>query len=207
MPNVIFDSTQGLDFEWDYPDPPEISYRFLRLQHAFEDTLILTEQLAEIAREDIQQHFLTETDPQGKAWEPLVEPAENQVGILRLSEDMYHAAVQNAIVSDERHVYFEADVLPPYWVYHEQPGGGSQRIPRRSFIGLSSAAKFDMEVAAANWLNNVIDYVYEEPMVRVGMGHYVSAGEVTGYHAGGIQLGSRGFIQVGRYKGKFVKIK
>src|SRR5574337_334485 len=86
MPNVIFDSTQGLDFEWDYPDPPEISYRFLRLQHAFEDTLILTEQLAEIAREDIQQHFLTETDPQGKAWEPLVEPAENQVEFCVLAK-------------------------------------------------------------------------------------------------------------------------
>lgn len=153
--SITFPSTTGLKFEWQYPDPPEIEYRLLALERYFENTEVLAQTAMRELQEDMELRFQMEVDPNGRPWEPLKQPAKDQVGILRLSEDMYHAAVDDqAWTASPVGVFFDTGELPPYWVYHEQPeGGGNQRIPRRAFIGASDSAQSQIEDMADVWMN------------------------------------------------------
>lgn len=123
MPLFSFPANTRLRFDWEYPEPPEINYRLAVIQRNLEETQVLAEAAAEVAQTDIREHFYTETDPQGRPWEPLKKPAPDQVGILRLSEDLFHAATADeAFQATPAGVFYRTDVLPDYWVYHEQPG-------------------------------------------------------------------------------------
>lgn len=213
MPPVSYPPTMGLvgpglRFQWDYPDPLRVSYKLAELEYHFVNPYGLTLALEAEAREDMRERFLDETDPEGRPWEELKKPAKDQIGILRLTEEMYEKAMSDEAWDASRTgVYFDTSVLPKYWAFHEQPEGeGGQRIPRRSFVGLSSEYREKMTFIAEGWLEEVIDDVVEGPIVeRFGASFGLSA---KGEFVYGIPLGSRGFVPVGRgYGGMFVSLK
>lgn len=154
MPPVSFPATTGLRFDWLYPEPPVINYQLLQLEKYLANTEVLAQEAMKIAQADMDEHFQTETDPEGNAWEELERPAENQIGILALTDYMHERAISDeAWTATPQGVFFRTDVLPDYWVFHEQPEGqGAQRIPRRSFIGYSADAERRVEGIAEAWL-------------------------------------------------------
>jgi len=169
MPPVSFPATVGLDFEWLEPGPAAINFQLVAMEEYLEDTQALAELAQAAAQVDMARHFVTETDPSGNPWTPLVQPAPDQQGILQLTGEM-----RDVSISDEPWtatpvgVFFNTGVLPDYWRYHEQPEGGGQRIPQRQFIGLSADTEGEIERTADGWL------------------------------MGGIMLGTRGFVRQGR---------
>jgi len=176
MPPVSFPSTR-LEFDWEYPDPLAVSFQLVALEEYFEHTEVLALQAQGAAQVDMARHFQTETDPDGRAWEPLVQPAVDQQGILQLTGDMRDVAISDeAWTATPVGVFFNTSVLPEttrggegqYWQYHEQPEGEGGRLPQRRFIGLSTDAEGEVERLGDVWL------------------------------AEGIALGSRGFQRVGR---------
>lgn len=185
MRPVSFPTTINLDFDWLYPDPPRINYELVRIEEYLERTQVLAEVAQEVAQVDMAERFEREVDPDGNPWKELAQPAFDQVGILRLSTDMYQAAISDSAWSATPvGVFFDSGSLPQgkdggqYWQYHEQPEGrGGQRIPQRRFIGLSPDAEQNVENRADEWL------------------------------AQGIMLGSRGFVpQVRSPLGRFARL-
>jgi len=151
---VSFPATIGLEFDWLYPDPPVIEYQLVQLERYLENTQVLMEGAKQRAQVDMAERFETETDPDGHPWQELAQPAPEQVGILRLSTEMYQRAIsEDAWIATPVGVFFDTSRLPDYWPYHEQPeGAGGQRIPRRSFVGLSSDAEQKIVNRADEWL-------------------------------------------------------
>jgi phage gpG-like protein len=146
-----------------------MGYQLTVMEDYFENTEAFTEMAKQEAQIDMATRFETETDPDGDRWPTLKYPAPDQIGILQLT-----GAMRDAAVSDEAYVatpvglFFNTSVLPEYWVYHEQPGNIGEtrnRIPQRRFIGLDAATEQKLENRAEEWM------------------------------AGGIALGSRGFVR------------
>jgi phage gpG-like protein len=150
-----FPPTVGLNFEWEYPEPPVIAYKLAQLEAYLENTTPLMEGAKKVLQVDMAQKFEDESDPMGVPWAELKQPAPEQVGILRLTTDMYEAAISDeAWDVTPAAVYFETGVLPGYWVYHEQPEGGGQgqRIPQREFVGPTFEAQGEIEALGIGWL-------------------------------------------------------
>lgn len=155
--SVIFPSTARLDFKWVENTPETISYDLALLEGYFEDRAGLTEAMKHELMSDMREKFETESDPSGSPWQELKEPAKDQVGILRLSEDMFHAAIdESAWTATPTGVFFDTGMLPPYWAFHEQPSGGAQRIPRREFIGPTIQAQAEITATAGAWLDSIV---------------------------------------------------
>lgn len=218
MPPLSFPSTQpgAIHLTWEYPKPALVNYQLTKLEWAWEDPLALAIELKWLAAEDVEERFLSETDPEGSHWEELVRPAKDQVGILRLTEKMFEAASnpRNFQATGEG-VFFNTSNLPRYWAFHEQPEGEfGQRIPRRAFVGVSREFQDKMLVVAENWLDTVLDDVVDIGGGGGGgwlgmMDYGASWGKsAAGAEVFGIPLGGRGFVPVGRgYGGMFVSLK
>lgn len=155
--SVIFPTTARLDFEWVENTPETIAYDLALLEGYFEDRVALTEAMKEELISDMREKFETESDPSGSPWQELKQPAKDQVGILRLTEDMFHAAIdESAWTATPTGVFFDTGMLPPYWAFHEQPSGGAQRIPRREFIGPTIQAQAEVTAIAGAWLDSIV---------------------------------------------------
>jgi hypothetical protein len=179
MSTFFFPPTTGLDFDWEYPDPPEIAYRLAKLEAYLENTMPLMEMAKDALKTDMKEKFESESDPSGTPWAELVWPAPEQVGILRLSTDMYEAAIsEEAWDVTPGVVYFNAGVLPAYWAYHEQPEGeAGQRIPRREFVGPTFEAQEKIEGLGITWLEaGVARTVSGGGMTRGPAGRFTSSG-------------------------------
>lgn len=155
--SVTFPGTVGLELKWQYPEPPQVVYALAQLEAYLEDTQVLAEMAKQELQYDMERKFETETDPQGSAWQELVKPEAEQIGILRRGSSnaaMFHAAISEAAwTSTPVGVFFDTTVLPPYWVYHEQPeGGGVQRIPQRAFVDASNEAQMEIEEMGGRWM-------------------------------------------------------
>src|SRR5262245_52374949 len=100
------------------------------MEEYFEHTEVLAEVLKKALQVDMERRFEEERDPDGRVWEPLVQPADEQIGILRLTGEMAEDAVsEDAWVATPAGVFFSTEALPAYWAFHEQPEGqGAQRI-------------------------------------------------------------------------------
>jgi hypothetical protein len=171
--SVIFPPTARLDFEWVENTPEEISYDLALLEGYFENRQALTEALKEMLESDMAMKFETETDPSGSPWQPLKEPAKDQVGILRLTEDMFNAATsESAWSATPQGVFFDTGMLPPYWAFHEQPDGGAHRIPKREFIGPSMEAQAKAASIAGMWLDSIIEAVAAPSMFTPASGMF-----------------------------------
>lgn len=135
-----------LRFEWEYPDPAELELELIGIRDRLYDATALMEEAKGIAIADMKWKFETETDTRGQPWQPwaksyeAVAEAEN-VGILRKTEYLYDRATdpRNYDVSPTS-LRFNTDRLPEYWAFHDQPGGGTQRIPARTFTELTPRA-------------------------------------------------------------------
>jgi len=154
LPAISFPATTGLRFDWKYPEPAQVNYQLGALEGYLQNTEVLAASLKEHLIADMEDRFESETDPDGHPWEALEEPAPTQIGILRLTEDLRNAAVsEDAWTATPEGVFFDTSVLPDYWVFHEQPEGqGSQRIPRRAFVGASPEAEVEAVMLAETWL-------------------------------------------------------
>lgn len=156
MPPVSFPATVGLDFEWT-PSPRVINFQLLQIEEYLANTQVLAEEASIAARVDMQRRFETETDPDGRPWEPLVSPADTQQGILQLTGEMREAAISDeAWIATPTGVFFNTATLPDYWQYHEQPDGGTQRIPQRRFIGIDADTETVIANRADEWLAGAI---------------------------------------------------
>ena len=154
---VTFASRTRLKFEWEgYPDPPDVAFRLAAMEGWFLNTTAFVEASQEIAIRDMDRKFESETDPQGKKWPELKEPAYNQVSILRLTTQMYQDSINpNTWQVTPRGLFFDTTELPPYWIFHEQPQGAgrSRRVPRRSFIPLSAQAQAELTLLFNEWVD------------------------------------------------------
>lgn len=157
MPPVTFPSTIGLKFDWQYPEPPDVSYQLLQIEHYLEHPEVLAEEAKQALQYDMAYKFNTETDPQGQHWLELVEPSPFQQGILQLSGTMRDAAIDdaswianaNGVFFDPLHMSFGA----PYWAYHEQPDAPApHRIPQREFVGPTRQAEIAIGTLGEQWL-------------------------------------------------------
>ena len=176
MPPVSFPQVR-LDFDWDEPGPIGANFQLVAIEEYLEKTEVLALAAQGAAQVDMARHFNTETDPNGRPWTALAQPAPNQQGILQLTGEMRDVAISNEPwTATPFGVFFDTSVLPEttrggtgqYWQYHEQPSGSGGRIPQRRFIGLSVDAEGEIERLGDEWL------------------------------AGGIMLGSRGFQRQAR---------
>ena len=160
--SVIFPGTVGLEVEWEYPEPPQVVYALAQLEAYLSNTVVLAEMAKQELQLDMERKFETETDPMGRAWQELVQPESEQIGILRrgsTNAEMFHAAIsEGAWDTSPVGVFFDTSALPPYWIFHEQPEGtGGQRIPQRSFIDASNEAQAAIEEMGGAWMQMGID--------------------------------------------------
>lgn len=169
--SVYFPGTSGVKFEWEYPEPPVVNYQLARLEAYLANTEFVAREAVRILQEDMRRKFEEERDPDGIAWQELVQPEAAQIGILRRGST--NAAMFEAAISDQAWtaspagVWFDAGQLPPYWIYHEQPSGGEQRLVRRAFVGPTGEAEIEIEAMAFTWLETgVDDVVYNISPVR-----------------------------------------
>jgi len=169
MPQVSFPGTIKLDFEWDEGSPAAINYKLMKIANVFENPLPITAEAKAILRIDMRERFEQEVTPQGDPWEPIKQPEEQQIGILRRGSTdaaMYRAATSDrAWSSNSVGVFLDTSGFPPYWPRHEQPSGneGGGRIPRREFIGSSNEAQLEIENFAFYWLNEEVYEIITEP--------------------------------------------
>lgn len=159
MPVFSFPAQPRLRFR--LPNVPEVEAKLIKLDRRFKETEDLALEAMAVAQVDMEERFVEEVDPDGNPWEELVKPAEDQIGILRLTGTMAEEAVSDAAwTATPEGVFFNTEVLPDYWVFHDQPeGAGGQRIPQRKFIGLSADAEAEILGLADMWLLERIEEV------------------------------------------------
>jgi phage gpG-like protein len=173
-------------YEWE-PNPEEVAQALEAVANYVEDTRVPLVASREIARRDMQEHFDTETDPDGMAWAPLddlyVEGKITQgysEQILQRTQDLMHAATSEEawdVFSDT--LVFNADVLPRsddkynvnYGLVHQagksavmgphgRPEGG---LPARPFIGLSDQAEAEIIEVFDVWYEEGASRIYIQP--------------------------------------------
>jgi len=115
-----------------------------------------------IIMEDIQEHFTTQTDPDGVPWEEWSESYDarqtNLGDILQRTYALEYAATnpdswlvishsQSAGAYGSGEVALVGSNLPDYWIWHEEgisdreSPRGPNPLPRRSFAGVSDEAQ------------------------------------------------------------------
>lgn len=152
-----------LKFKWDYPDLAEMDLELASIR----DFLGNVEPAMEIAKQfaiaDMKMKFETETDTRGRTWEPWAEgyqaTAESEnVGILRRSDEtLYYDAIDPSSYDvTPTSLIFNTSGLPDYWVFHDQPTGGAQRIPARTFSELTPQAIHKIAVSFDSYIKGGI---------------------------------------------------
>lgn len=177
---LVFRSASQTRFDWN-PDLDALEARLLVMDEYFEHPEAFILDARDEAQVDMARRFEDEVDPTGLPWPPLKMPAPEQVGILRLTTEMYDRAIEDAWVVAPTGLFFDTSVLPPYWQYHEFGSGSTHRdpagmgaamsgnighgIPQRAFIGISRVSQERLQDRFAGWVR------------------------------GGIELGSRGYVR------------
>lgn len=163
--------------EWN-PDLDRVSQALLRAAGDVENILPPLVAARRIARDDMEQHFATETDPEGDRWEDLdpkyaafKEAHGGNDTILDRYGDMRAAATSEdawEIIGNE--MFFNAAGLPPYALTHQTGTTGSKthsgefsnlgrggNLPQRMFIGLSDQAEAEILDVFDLWFSEAID--------------------------------------------------
>lgn len=186
MPSILFHSTVGHHYTW-RPSLARVEAALGLLQEDLEDLTELAEEMIPILQKDMEERFYKEVDPKGRPWKPLVRPAPDQVGILRLTETMFEAAISDdAWQADDGSVYFDAEVLPFYWSFHQL---GTSHIPVRAFIGISQNAKAELaawgvfESGVRDKVERAKDFATSDPfptgvLREPGTGRFMSPGRM-----------------------------
>ena len=177
-----------ISFEF-IPDPNEIANKIMALAGYLENVAVPLEASKGIAKADMQNHFDTETGPNGEAWAPLSEETIKRWGehsILQLTGAMRGAATSDAAyLVDGSDLFFSTEGLPSYWIFHEtgrslhhirafaeenphleidiHTGG----MPPRPFVGLSFEAELQIIELFDAWFEGGVAGFYTRPSGRV----------------------------------------
>lgn len=112
-----------ISFEF-VPDPNVYAARLMELAGYLENFIPPLEASKGIAKQDMQNHFDTESSPDGAAWAELNPDYAAKRGsahpILQLTGAMHDAAVSDAAYAIDGHdLFFNTGGLPFYWIFHE----------------------------------------------------------------------------------------
>lgn len=149
---LVFRSATTSRFDWN-PELEALEARLIMLEEYFEHTEEFMLDAKDEAQIDMARRFEEEVDPTGTPWAPLVMPATEQVGILRLTTEMSDKAINEAYVVSPAGLFFDTSELPPYWIHHEM----GQRVPQRAFIGLSRVAQERLQDRFSGWVRGGIE--------------------------------------------------
>lgn len=113
--------------EW-HPDPKLIEQQLLRMANEFDDWSVPLAEAREVMIEDTRQHFRSESDPDGNAWQALNEDyraSKLKAGfpdeiLVRTGTLRQAATSEQAWFIDERSIYFRESALPPYGPLHQE---------------------------------------------------------------------------------------
>lgn len=159
-----------ITFEWE-PDPAVFAQRFYAVAGALENRAIPLAAASEELQSTIRERFETETDPQGKSWEPLSwkyilsgwsDPPYTQrlrtgTTLKDTKELMEAASSSRATVIANDAVYYQTDFLPSYGLAHEAGLPGREHpLPQRSFLGLSEAAALKIYGYFSEWFEEAV---------------------------------------------------
>lgn len=197
-----------IEFDWK-PEPYVIANQLFTAADELEDRSAPLALSRQIAIDDMRDHFMSETSPDGAKWEDWAESYEpyasqHNAGILRQTQALFGAAVSPAAypVTDDA-VFFSTAGLPEYGIYHQF---GAERthasaidliesgfeyagntLPARPFIGISSAAELEIIQVFDQWFAGIIAIIGAGGGGRVGKRHalrkggrFVKASEFTG---------------------------
>jgi len=174
------------------PDPSVVAAKLLELAGYLENFIPPLEAAKGIAQQDMQQHFDTETSPDGEAWAPLADSTIERWGehpILQLTGAMHDAAVSDgAYLIDGRDLFIDTSGFPPYWHYHETGAAGKGMrtileelsakgfeidplagggMPARPFVGISFDAQMMIIEAFDAWFEGGVSGFYVRPSGKV----------------------------------------
>lgn len=155
--------------EW-VPDPVVLGRSMLAVADSLSDATLPLAKAAQVYREDIDDRFATETDPDGAPWqywaESYVEYAENfpNTGILDQTSELREAATSGraTIISNDT-LFYDTTVLPERGIWHQEGrpnrmtrGGKPNPLPQRRFLGLSAEAEALITLSFVDWFNDAI---------------------------------------------------
>lgn len=180
-----------ISYDW-FPEPEVVAARIMELSGYLENFIPPLEASKGIAKADMQNHFDTETSPEGEPWAQLnKEYVQRRRGgaahpILQLTGKMHDAALSDsAYMIDGADLFINTGGFPDYWVYHEF---GREEIagwdvwvkeasamlgvditsqggamPARPFVGISFEAQLEIIEIFDLWFKNAVIGFYTHP--------------------------------------------
>lgn len=116
-------------------DPDSAARGLVRVENYLNSTLIPLEVCKEIGQRDTQEHFDSETDPQGYQWEPLdpdyLDFKTNEgfpADILHRTGELETKATGDAWKVADDTLLFDSGDLPAYGLLHQAGGGDPDNI-------------------------------------------------------------------------------
>lgn len=157
----------SITYEWE-PDPSDLAASLMAVADALDTRVPMMAQTAQIFRMDVAENFEGEHGPDGDPWAPWAESyenyaIENNVGILRQTEELFEEAVSSArfIVSNDA-VFYEVD-MPVRGAWHQEgvpdrrtKSGAPNPLPARPFLGLSEEAASLIMETWGEWFDGAI---------------------------------------------------
>lgn len=149
----------SISFTWE-PDPAIFARSIEAVAVALEDRVPPLIAASEEVQSDIRYRFDTETDPSGDRWEewsenyrPIAEAYPN-IGILQQTGELADVASSSeATVITHDTVFYKTSALPSYGLEHEF---GNDRLPQRSFLGVSDEAAIKILGLFGEWFEGAI---------------------------------------------------
>lgn len=131
-----------------------ISFNLLKLKGQLEDYHVPMQVIKKIAKHDMEKHFITDTDPEGRPWTALDEDYKRWKGehggdpedILTFTGDLESAATSEAAWDvyygrDSAILAFDTEPLPDYWEAHQEGTEGGERTKLRKIVAAGGTAK------------------------------------------------------------------
>lgn len=156
----------SLWFEW-APDPLILARLADATANALEDLVPPLVASMQIAREDIAQHFATQSAPDGTPWQEWSDSyrsyaeTHNIGGILEQTEEMKAAVTSASAFEVTAHeVIFTGGGAPPRWEWHQFGASRSKggELPARPFVGLDDAAQARVLEVFDMWFSECLNF-------------------------------------------------
>ena len=179
-----------IEFKWE-PDPETLAVEVMRIAGYLENFIPPLTASRAIAQADMENHFATESGPDGEAWAQLAEETVRKRGsahpILQDSGELHAAAVSPSgfqIAGDA--LFIDTSNYPYYWAFHQTGTSGAPGMaefiararqagltvdegalgggmPARPFVGISEDAELQIVEVFDAWFAGAIAGFYEHP--------------------------------------------
>lgn len=179
--------TGSLEFRWGphEDEPTIIANKIDSMRNALEDMELPLLVARQIAVDDMEQRFNSETDLEGKKWQErssvyLKEYHEAGYSgtILKRDEHLFDAVTNpQTYLIESNDLLIDTSSWPPYWHAHDsgESVGRNSQLPQRSFAGISEPAQFEIIDAFDDWIDNRLQIIRPGvtgiPMWRGAFGH------------------------------------